>query len=129
MNFDYLLNGRFFDHLVRNLVSIAMNYRQNRQPTNFKVAAIHGDSKFDCMIVDISDAGARLHGVQGVNVTDEITIASSFGTVLGQVKWVKDNLCGVEFKTKISSQLVDLFQFRGNRAECFMTSSQTPRPY
>jgi len=99
-----------------------MKYRQNRHPTSFKVALIHGDKKLNCTIVNISEAGARLHGVQGVNVGDDIAISSSFGTATGQVKWVKENLCGIEFQSKISRQLVDLFQFRGYRAGNFMMS-------
>lgn len=106
-----------------------MKYRQNRHPTSFKVAVVHNDRKLNCTIINISETGARLHNVQGASVGDEVTISSSFGTAPGQVKWVKNDLCGIEFRPKISSQLVDLLQFKGGRPGSFVGSSSSPRLY
>lgn len=89
-----------------------MKYRANRHPVDFKVVVLHSDRKLDCTMVDVSESGARLHRMTQANVGDDVTVVSSFGRMTGQVKWVRNEICGVEFAPKVPSQMVDAFRRR-----------------
>lgn len=89
-----------------------MKYRANRHPTDFQIVVLHADRKMHCSMIDVSENGARLHNLKLVNVGDEVSVVSSFGETAGQVKWVRNDICGVEFANKISTQTVDAYRRR-----------------
>ena len=83
-----------------------MNFReQRRRPRNpatqEAVISFVGDSKrhLACIIVDLSDAGARLKCKGASDLPDQlmVTIPGSGGIRKAEVRWRKDDAIGVEF--------------------------------
>jgi PilZ domain len=75
--------------------------RKARKPTRIQAWADPGGAApaVDCMIVDISEEGARLASVTGTPIPDAFTLQDDAKKEFGEatVKWRAGNTAGVKF--------------------------------
>ena len=78
--------------------------RESRIPTRSRVWADPGGLApvVDCMIVDLSNSGARIASVDGATIPDAFTIAVNRQNELGAaiVMWRVGNEVGVKFEAR-----------------------------
>ena len=52
-------------------------------------------------VIDISKTGAKLRGVKGVTIGDEVLLKLGKLHLFGIVRWMRNEACGVEFDAPI----------------------------
>ena len=76
-----------------------MKYREHRAPCALRVTALAAQGRISCEIINISQNGARLSGVSGMQRGDVLRLELTPGTqpLPAEVRWSGDGMAGLRF--------------------------------
>lgn len=74
-----------------------MQFRKPRSAIRISVGLLRNGRRETAYIVDVSEAGMKLQGVLSPTPGESLRLHVRGCVIDGQVRWVKDQLCGIEF--------------------------------
>ncbi len=93
-----------------------MQFREMRWPCNIEVVATLNGTGRKARIINISEGGARLRGLDGVAVGNRMILYLLNRSYVAEVRWVRAGQIGVRFATRLRTPDVALIRQGVHRA-------------
>ncbi len=87
----------------------AMKFRTRRRPTDFAIVLIAESGEYDVFLRDVSETGIKVSGIGRYVYPDaEIQLVIRKQRLPGRIKWVDQDVAGIELTSPFPSEIADL---------------------
>lgn len=78
-----------------------MRFREMRWPCNQEVLVTLNGAGRKAWLVNISEGGARMKGLEGIAIGNRLMLRVMNKTLMAEVRWVRGSLTGLRFTTPL----------------------------